>query len=297
MSPLAQDTVGAFPIYTGAATQRWRAVKNAEGYSLVNGAYPDKVLASSSSAQGATFVLTSPVSGSVLQKFNLINLNHIEPAGQQVVPDGIYQINSTLSGTPRLDVPGAATTAGTQLSIYAANDTLAQKYHLTFKDGYYQLRPLCSDLCLDVSGGARFPATPAVQSAPTGSSSQQWVIRRNDDGSYTFISKYNGLALDVAGASTANGTKVNLYPSHGGANQKWNITPVTKVESDIATITKRGSWVACANTQASGGSYLRSEYPGSEMRFAVTGSKVSFIGIKCAGHGSFEVYVDEAPIP
>jgi hypothetical protein len=31
----------------------------------------------------------------------------------------------------------------------------------------------------------------------------------------------SGLCLDAIGNATANGTKVNLWSCHGGANQQW----------------------------------------------------------------------------
>ena len=45
-------------------------------------------------------------------------------------------------------------------------------------------------------------------------------------GNYKLISRNSGQALDVIGASTANGAGVDQWPYNGGANQQWNIVSV-----------------------------------------------------------------------
>ena len=43
------------------------------------------------------------------------------------------------------------------------------------------------------------------------------------NGRYSVISRYSGRALDVAGASTANGANIQLWSYSGGSNQLWDI--------------------------------------------------------------------------
>ncbi len=45
-------------------------------------------------------------------------------------------------------------------------------------------------------------------------------------GNYKLISRNSGQALDVIGASTANGAGVDQWPYNGGTNQQWNIVSV-----------------------------------------------------------------------
>jgi alpha-galactosidase len=45
-------------------------------------------------------------------------------------------------------------------------------------------------------------------------------------GNYKLISRNSGQALDVVGASTANGAAVDQWPYNGNANQQWNIVSV-----------------------------------------------------------------------
>jgi len=49
---------------------------------------------------------------------------------------------------------------------------------------------------------------------------QQWNL--NSNGTVTGVQ--SGLCLDVTGAATANGTKVELWTCNGGTNQQWTRT-------------------------------------------------------------------------
>lgn len=46
-------------------------------------------------------------------------------------------------------------------------------------------------------------------------------------GTHVLTNGNSGMAMDVAGASTANGGLVIQWPANGGANQKWTLQPVT----------------------------------------------------------------------
>ncbi len=52
---------------------------------------------------------------------------------------------------------------------------------------------------------------------------QRWKIKNNGDGSYTIINPATGKALDVEGAGTTKGTKVQLYTVNDTCAQKWQI--------------------------------------------------------------------------
>jgi hypothetical protein len=53
--------------------------------------------------------------------------------------------------------------------------------------------------------------------ACTGGVNQQWTVGANG----TITGVQSGLCLDVSGAGTANGTKVQLWTCTGGGNQQW----------------------------------------------------------------------------
>lgn len=43
------------------------------------------------------------------------------------------------------------------------------------------------------------------------------------DGIYQIVNRASGLVMDVTGQSTANGARIEQYPSSGGSNQLWNV--------------------------------------------------------------------------
>lgn len=70
--------------------------------------------------------------------------------------------------------------------------------------------------------------------------------------------KNPNLVVDMAGGSSAQGTRVILYPAHGGANQKWEVVPV------------RGDWFQLKNTAS--GTCLVNGFHSVENGHKLTGS-------------------------
>ncbi len=66
--------------------------------------------------------------------------------------DGSYKITSVWNGLV-LDVSGAGTTAGTNVSAYFSNDRPAQRWNVYGDKGKYRLKPMCNELALDIASG------------------------------------------------------------------------------------------------------------------------------------------------
>lgn len=60
---------------------------------------------------------------------------------------------------------------------------------------------------------------------PSYDDSQQWVIEDLGTGQYRIRGAFSGRVVDINGASTANGAKVQLWDDVGGANQRFTLTP------------------------------------------------------------------------
>ena len=86
-------------------------------------------------------------------------------------------------------------------------------------------------LCLDVEGAIAADGTPTQLFGCHGDANQIWrptpeVCTPNASGQCLNRYAWVGLAgkcLDVEGASTADGTPVNLFRCHGGDNQRWRL--------------------------------------------------------------------------
>ena len=82
--------------------------------------------------------------------------------------DGSYKITSVWNGLV-LDVTGAGTTAGTNVSAYFSNDKPAQKWNVYGSEGKYRFKPLCNNLALDAN-----PATTNVRMMTDNSADTQF---------------------------------------------------------------------------------------------------------------------------
>jgi len=104
-----------------------------------------------------------------------------------------------------------------------------------------------------------------------------------------------GIQALIAGTFMAGNGPVT-YVDRNGVTQILN-APDASVEAESSTITRTGAWTTAAGAVFSGGATARVQSPGAEMTFKVTGNKVTFVGAKNAGMGSFSVYVDGATTP
>jgi lysophospholipase L1-like esterase len=131
---------------------------------------------------------------------------------------GDNRTNVQLLGVPSgrcIDVPGYATTNGTQAQLWDCHGGTNQRWTHTASR---ELR-VYGNKCLDASGRGATNGTAAIIWDCNGQPNQQWNVNTNG----TITGVQSGLCLDVAGAATANGTRVQLWACHGGANQQWSI--------------------------------------------------------------------------
>ncbi|MFJ6436126.1 PQQ-dependent sugar dehydrogenase [Streptomyces sp. NPDC091416] len=111
-----------------------------------------------------------------------------------------------------VDVAGGAVADGTQIQLYACNQTAAQRW-VVGTDG--TLRSLGK--CMDVSGGGTANGTKVQLYGCNGSGAQKWTP--GADG--TLRNPQSGKCLDAEGVSSADRTRLHLWTCGTGANQKW----------------------------------------------------------------------------
>ncbi len=182
---------------------------------------------------------------------------------QYELPSGMYQITNRGNGLV-IDVPSASWSSGTKIQTYAANGTIAQKWYLhsagTNGFGSYTIQSVGSGKYLAPSGKAvaqvEYPqadtwnmgfqpgvglvlsdatsgrllyANPMLAlGTGTSLSNLGWRLAStvlDFSGEYEFAPASNtGTRLDVTGASTADGTNVEVYDSNGTKAQRWAIS-------------------------------------------------------------------------
>ena len=102
-----------------------------------------------------------------------------------------------------LDVAGGGTANGTLVDLYTCNGTGAQVWQPQ-SDGAL-LNPQ-SGKCLDDTGLSTTPGTQVQIWSCGGGANQSWVPASGTDASTGAVTGYQGLCLDVRGASSADGT-------------------------------------------------------------------------------------------
>ncbi|MBR2753794.1 RICIN domain-containing protein, partial [Candidatus Saccharibacteria bacterium] len=156
---------------------------------------------------------------------------------------------SVLANSFVMDISGGAENASenTNVQLYTKNGSKAQEWKLVKYLGtnYYRIINYVKgrvdkngnsmeNLALDIKGGVsnstgKIKEGTNVQVYKVNNScAQLWEIKRNGDGSYTFLSSCPGeggnkMVLDVAGGFAANGTNLRVWRLNGTASQRWNI--------------------------------------------------------------------------
>ncbi|MFJ1753068.1 RICIN domain-containing protein [Kitasatospora sp. NPDC088134] len=100
------------------------------------------------------------------------------------------------------------------------------------EDGaWYQLTNRADGKALDLSGGGSYGDSTngrtAITYPATGGLNQSFVFEIKAGGSYELdFSGNRNMCLDVAGAATSTGAKIEQWGCNGGANQHWLLQPV-----------------------------------------------------------------------
>lgn len=151
-----------------------------------------------SSANGTDMQLYG-ANGSAAQRFYLSSTEH-EPVSpcEDLGLDGWYEIVPSESDTLCVDISGASKSDGAKVQLYSRNQTLAQLFKFEYSDGYYRLISLNSEKAIGVKNGSIVPGSAVVQSSKQEDGSQQFSVKANPDGTYTFICVANALSLSCS---------------------------------------------------------------------------------------------------
>lgn len=157
-------------------------------------------------------------------------LLRVTPAAGYAYSSIYYTISDVNSGQ-KLAPSGGSTAAGTGIVQEPANNAADQQWQLipTGAGGYKLVNRASHDL-LTVPGSTASQGVQLVQNPDDNAADSQWRVSPDGSGNgaaqYTMSALSDGLLADVSGASTSAGAPVIQWPSNGGANQHWTLTPV-----------------------------------------------------------------------
>lgn len=142
---------------------------------------------------------------------------------EQPVEDGSYIISSSINNNKVLDLYAGSLSNRANIQIYTFNNTLAQKYKITYMgEGYYKIIIQKSGKALDVYGASEKPGANVQQYEWNGTDAQLWKFIEAGEGYYYIQSKL-GTVLDLWSGKIEDGTNVWMYSLNKTKAQKWKL--------------------------------------------------------------------------
>lgn len=209
--------------------QRWELTYNEGGWYTIAraGTKGKQVLdVSGGSAQSGTNVQLWEANGTKAQRW------YLEKSGA----DGYFLVVSALSNGKKklvLDINAGGSTSGSNLQIWEANGTAAQRfafllpyskaYEKVIEDGAYEISAVGgnSSYAVDIASGSAASGANSQLYAKNGTNAQRFYFSRDSQGYYTITSTGTGKVLDVSSAGVTQGTNVQQWASNGSDAQKW----------------------------------------------------------------------------
>lgn len=212
------------------ANSLFSVLQNEDGtYTFVNKASGLAIDVAGGNAVDKVNVQGYSPNGSLAQKFNLIEVSDF-------LPEGIVAIYSALSSSMVVDVKSGSMIDGANVQLYSSNGSLAQKWNITkVADNTYTIQSVRSGMNLAVTDDGN-----VVQAKPSDDNCQKWSPSISLG--YTVLKNLKtGKVLDVASASTANGTNIQTYEANGTTAQNFNVTPVALLNTGLYEIQAFGN--------------------------------------------------------
>lgn len=169
--------------------------------------------------------------------------------------------------------------------VTVARNNAASWYFKRLDNGLYVITNTETGKALDIYGGYAENGTSVQTITANGSDTQKWLFYDNGDGTYC-IRPYRGAAwfVDIQGASTSSGAKVQTYHYNSSAAQSFK---VSRIESDFVISQSSGYSVVDNNvvgiTEGTTVSEMLAQFEDSCRVFDHAGNEVTS-GRLCSGY-------------
>lgn len=193
------------------------------------------------------------------------------------LPTGSFFLSSGVGNDLVIELAGGATSIGTNVWCYGANDTVAQQWKaVPHYDGttieYYVIQSVKDPTkVLDVDGGVASNGRNVDVWTENGSMAQRWWAEKSGTGFIMHSMVGDGMTyvLDVTGGFTANGTNLEIWSANGSAAQLFTTHDVLAAPEE------------CDGTEITAGTYTMR----SDNLYASVPGKSSAI-VPLVGNGS-----------
>jgi hypothetical protein len=201
----------------GNINERWWFERQDDGSYTIESLYNNKFLdASGMSSDNGTNVQLWEYNGSDAQKWYFYQ------------GDNGYIITPKYNQAICWDCTSGSTSSGTNIQLWEKNNTTAQGFAVyKFRDK--KVQNLGTDFYAVILNKADWKAIAVCENnyikidTEDGTARFIFKFHRNDNGSYTITSAYNGEVLDVEGASDSDGAKIQTWSNSNTDNQRWYI--------------------------------------------------------------------------
>ena len=208
--------------WTGTDRQKWKIVKNANGtVTLVNKASGKAIQTKNGKVTAGTALVQFKKNDSDAQQFWMVR----EPKQVKVNFTKNYYIGSKGAPGFALKVTNNSDAVSTNICLGKKQADYNLKFQLIYSgDGYYRIMNTKTKKFLTVKGNSSANGANVIQDTWKNLSGQRWLPKKNNDGSYTLVSKL-GTCLQIAAGTTApgSGTNVNVGKSSNTAAQRWTL--------------------------------------------------------------------------
>jgi beta-N-acetylglucosaminidase len=200
----------------GTDAQRWYITNEGNGFKIASKLNPTYCLdvPAANAENGAQLQLYTS-NGTNAQRFNLNAIT-------RPLADGAYTIASDAANLV-LDINAASSANGAVAQLYAPNQTLAQRFILTYdgKTGYYTVTNVQSNKVLDVSAASHSNGAKVQIYQANGTGAQKWSITLTTDNRYRITAAHSGKALGLPAGTVGNFTPVQTFDHNDSAGQQW----------------------------------------------------------------------------
>ena len=204
--------------FASAKSARWKAIKNSDGsYRLATSMNANYVLdIPGSSMTENNNIQLYKWNNSVAQKFTFT---------ETPIPsyEGTVQLRPSNGHTMCAAPAGNSTAAGAAIHLTDANDAKNLTYTAVRQwGGYYVLVNRSNGLALTVQNSSKTAGAKIVQQKRDNTFAQQWLIIKNSNGTYSYISRLNNaLAIAAQSGKTSSGTAMILATFKNYTSQKY----------------------------------------------------------------------------
>ena len=251
--------------------QEWAINKMSDGSYCIVSAHNGLYLNVLGSGEKGNQINISEKNNNKNQKF-ILKKTTVEN-GSQTVSNGNYQILTGLDENRVLDIEGAASYSGANLEIWTNNKQNNQKFRVEYKEnGHYKIYAINSGKPIGVEDPGEGETVNVRQYDENNSVKQEWILKPAGNDFYYIISACNGLYLNVANESKADGTNVELYTKRENNAQKFKFKKPFVLE-------------VISGTYGSSGLKVKGDWSGQNLRYYKIGTGANIYFATFAVHG------------